>query len=497
VRTTAPGILPVVAIDRTSDKPLYKQLYESYRDAIVERRLSGGQRLPSTRSLAAELRISRIPVLNAFEQLIAEGYFESRAGAGTFVASSLPDVLPRAARQSTTANPSGLVGPGPRTVARRPELLLDEEPGPWTTGLEPFQCPSPPLDRFPIKVWSALVTRHSRKLDADSLHYCRDPRGLQALRETIAQYLRTSRAVRCDAEQILVVSGSQQALDLTARVLLDAGSPVWIEDPGYWGARHALRMGGARLVAVPVDDEGLDVEAGIVRCPRPRAVYVTPSHQLPLGVTMSASRRLGLLDWARRRGVWIIEDDYDGEYRYGNLPIASLQGLDRDSRVIYIGTFTKSLFPAIRIGYIVVPRDLVAPFVAVRRAMDMFSPPLIQAVLADFIREGHFDRHLRRTRLLCRKRRSALVAALEREIGSVLRVVGDQAGMFLTTVLPRGYRDRDVALSAARQGVRTFPLSECYLGRARRQGLVLGYGGYDIPEIADGVRRLRAVLDSR
>ncbi len=495
--TLPPGILPVVAIDRTSDKPLYKQLYEGYRDAIVERRLSGGQRLPSTRSLAAELRISRIPVLGAFDQLLAEGYFESRPGAGTFVASSLPDVRPRTTRQPAPGNAAADAGPGPRTVARRPaQVLLNEEPGPWTLGLEPFQCPSPPVDRFPTKVWSALVARHSRRFDPGQLHYHRDPMGLQSLREAVAQYLRTSRAVRCDAGQIMVVSGSQQALDIASRVLLDQGSPVWMEEPGYWGARHALMMAGARLVAVPVDGQGLDVEAGIARCPRPRAVYVTPSHQLPLGMTMSASRRLKLLDWARRRGVWIIEDDYDGEYRYGNLPIASLQGLDRDSRVIYIGTFTKSLFPALRLGYIVVPHDLVAAFVAVRRAMDMFSPPFVQNVLADFIEEGHFERHLRRTRLLCRQRRRALIAALDEQLGSVLRVIGDEAGMFLTTVLEKGYRDRDVAGRAALQGVRTFPLSECYLGRARRQGLVLGYGGFTEKELVEGVARLRAVLDA-
>lgn len=492
-----PGILPVVAIDRASNKPLYKQLYEGYRDAIVDRRLSGGQRLPSTRSLAAELQISRIPVLNAFEQLLAEGYFESRIGAGTFVASALPDVLSRATRQTAPGNPAGQAGLGRRIVSRQSARLLSEEQGPWLwiRGSEAFALAQPPLDRFPLKVWSDLVARHSRKSDLSQLQY-QGPMGLQSLRETVAQYLRTARAVRCEAEQIMVVSGSAQALDLTARVLLDAGSPVWIEDPGYFGTRGALKMAGARLVAVPVDEEGLDVEAGIARCPRPRAVYVTPSHQLPLGVTMSASRRLRLLDWARNRGVWIIEDDYDGEYRYGNLPIASLQGLDRDSRVIYIGTFTKSLFPSLRLGYVVLPPDLVAPFVAVRRATDFFSPPFIQAVLADFIRDGHFDRHLRRTRPVCRERRGALVAALEKELGSVLRVIGDQAGMFLTAVLDKGYRDREIAQRAAQQGLQVFPLSECYLGRARLQGLILGYGGFDVERIVDGVRRLRRILDA-
>ncbi len=493
--TLAPGILPVVALDRTSAKPLYKQLYEGYRDAIVERRLRSGQRLPSTRGLAAELQVSRIPVLNAFEQLLAEGYFESRVGAGTFVASSLPDAVSRPARQIAPSGNGGPARHGRRILARRSEAVRQSGAWPWLEGVEPFHCPSPALDQFPVKVWSSLVARHARRPDAIHLQY-QLPMGLPELRETVAEYLRTSRAVRCDAEQIMIVSGSTQALDLTARVLLDEGSPVWIEEPGYFGTHQAMRLGGARLVPVPVDDEGLDVEAGIARCPRPRAVFVTPSHQLPLGVTMSASRRIRLLEWAQHCGAWVIEDDYDGEYRYGNLPIASLQGLDRGDRVIYLGTFTKSLFPSLRLGYVVLPRDLVAPFAATRRAMDMFSPLFFQRVVADFIREGHFERHLRRTRLVCRERREALVAALDRNFGPRLPVVGDQAGMFLTALLPKGLRDRDVALRAAERGVRTFPLSSCYLGRARRQGLVFGYGGFAPTQIARAVERLRDVLDS-
>jgi GntR family transcriptional regulator/MocR family aminotransferase len=211
---------------------------------------------------------------------------------------------------------------------------------------------------------------------------------------------------------------------------------------------------------------------------------------------MSASRRLRLLELARRRSVWIVEDDYDGEYRYANLPIASLQGLDRDARVLYLGTFTKSLFQSLRLGYVVLPRDLVAPFAAVRRSMDMFSPVFLQSVLADFLREGHFDRHLRKTRSVCRERRNALVAALESELGSRIQIVGDQAGMFLTILLEPGYRDLEVTRRAAELGVRTFPLSSCYVGRPRQQGLVLGYGGFGPKPLADGVRRLRRVLDS-
>ncbi|HYX19606.1 MAG TPA: PLP-dependent aminotransferase family protein, partial [Thermoanaerobaculia bacterium] len=362
-------------------------------------------------------------------------------------------------------------------------------------GGELFHYPSPPLDQFPVKVWASLVARHSRRAEPSDLHY-QPAMGLTGLRETVADYLRNSRAVRCDADQILIVNGSQSALDLTVRVLLDERSPVWVEEPGYFGTHQTLRLIGARIVPVPVDDEGLDVDAGIARCPRPRAVFVTPSHEMPLGVTMSASRRMRLLEWANHHGIWIVEDDYDGEYRYGNLPIASLQGLDRGSRVIYVGTFTKSLYPSLRLGYIVLPRDLVGAFAATRRAMDFFTPVFFQRVLADFVREGHFDRHLRRTRLVCRERREALVAALDRHFGASLRVVGDRAGMFLTVLLPPGQRDEEIAQRAAERGVRTFPLSPCYVGRPRRHGLVLGYGGAPPAAIPEAVRRLRAAFAS-
>src|SRR5262245_29718783 len=491
MRAVPPGILPVIAIDRDSGKPLYRQLYEGYRDAIAERRLRGGQRLPSTRSLAAELRISRIPVLNAFEQLLAEGYFESRVGSGTFVARSLPgELLEHARRSPLRAAPTRRA---PRPIARAAAKLLDEEPGRWFKGRGAFNVGDPALDRFPIEIWSNLVARHCRRADRALLPYA-NPMGLPALREAVAEYLRTARAVRCEADQIMIVNGSQQALELAARVLFEPDTSIWVEDPGYFGIHAVLRLSGARLVPVPVDEQGMDVAAGIARCPDPRAVFVTPSHQFPLGVTMSAGRRLQLLDFARERGCWIVEDDYDSEYRYGNLPIAALQGLDRDSRVIYVGTFTKILFPALRLAYVVLPADLVAPFSQIRRSMDLFSPTFPQAVLADFIREGHFARHIRRMRQLCRERRSALVAALERELPDVVRVLGDEAGMYLTAGLPDGWDDVAIAERAADREVWAAPLSGSYLGRKPRPGLILGYGCTSTDQIEAGVAVLRDVI---
>ena len=405
MRNAAPGIVPAIAVDRSAGKPLYQQICDGFRDAIVERRLTAGQRLPSTRALARDLRISRIPVLQAFDQLLSEGYFESRTGSGTFVSNTLPEQV-RSPKRPVAGTHA--VRPVPRAVGRRADLLLRSTPEPWIKGFGAFRVSEPALDHFPFKIWSRLVARHSRGTRRDALKYG-SPLGDLAFRQALAAYLRTARAVRCEPEQIMVVSGSQQALEITARALLDPRQPVWIEEPGYRGARDALTMAGARLVHVPVDDEGLDVAAGIRMCRRARAAYVTPSHQYPLGATMSASRRLQLLDWAQANGSWIVEDDYDSEYRYESQPIAALQGIDRDARVVYVGTFSKVLFPALRVGYLVIPSDLVGRFAAVRMAMDIYPPALSSAVLTDFIEEGHFARHLRRTSLLYRERRGALV----------------------------------------------------------------------------------------
>jgi GntR family transcriptional regulator/MocR family aminotransferase len=488
----APALLaPAIAVDRRSATPLYRQIYEAYRNAIVERRFRGGQRVPSTRSLAAELGISRIAVLGAFEQLLAEGYFESRPGSGTFVAAALPDDLlrPRRAPSPQTAR-----RPSPRPVAARAEALLSDEPGPWYRGSRPFHPAEPPIDHFPVDVWSKIVARHARSTDPRMLHHAA-PRGLPALREAIAEYLGAARAVRCEPDQVFIVGGSQSALDLAARALIDPGNPVWIEEPSYLGVRRALTLAGARPVPVPVDEEGLDVTAGIGRCANARAAFVSPSHQYPLGVTMSASRRLQLLDWAQTCGAWVIEDDYDSEYRFRNLPIGSLQGLDRHSRVIYIGTFTKILFPAIRIGYLVVPADLVRVFTEVRRGTDMSSPTLYQAALADFIREGHFARHIRRIRLVCRQRRTALVEAIGRHLSDELRVVGDDAGMYLTALLLRRTADREIAERAAEQDLGVPPLSACY-AESPVPGLILGYGGTPAEEIDAAVAGLRPAIEA-
>jgi GntR family transcriptional regulator / MocR family aminotransferase len=490
MKRVSSGISPAIAVDRRASKPLHKQIYDGYRSMIVSRNLRAGQQIPSSRTLAFELKISRIPVLTAYAQLLAEGYFETRIGAGTFVCSSLPDEPAPNDRRTSQLAPARTAK---RTIAQRALRLPPYERIPWLRGLGAFSVSQPAYDLFPFRTWSALVMRHCRNPRASELHYG-GPMGFEPLREVICTYLRTARAVRCDPEQVMIVSGSQQALEISARVLLDTDDSVWVEEPGYWLTRHVLTLAECRLVPVPVDGEGLDVAAGIRRCRKARAIFVAPSHQFPLGATMSASRRLQLLRWAERSGSWIVEDDYDSEYRYDSMPIASLQGLDSNSRVVYTGTFSKTLFPALRLGYIVIPRDLVGRFAAVRHAMDIGSPYLYQAVLTDFMNEGHFARHIRRMRLLYNERRIALVENLRQYFGSVLEVRGAEAGMHCLVTLPERFDDVEIAQHAARERLWLTPLSPYYLGKAPRQGFILGFGSTPAGEMPRAVRHLKQVL---
>ena len=483
--------MPIVGIDRKAPKALHQQIYDAYRVAIVNHSLRAGQRIPSTRTLASDLGISRIPVLNAYAQLLAEGYFESRVGAGTCVSTSLPDQITSADARGKTAK----VRSGPRPISRRATLLPSIRTAPWMRGWGAFGVSQVAYEHFPFKVWSSLITRHARNIQPKSLDYG-DPMGSRHLRETIATYLRTARGVRCNADQVMMVSGSQQALEVTARVLFDPGNRVWVEDPGYRFARDVFLMNGCKLVPVPVDYEGLNVAAGIKRYRNARAVFVSPSHQYPLGATMSASRRLQLLDWAQNYGSWIIEDDYDSEYRYESMPIPSLQGMDNNARVIYIGTFSKVLFPSLRLGYLVIPTDLVERFLAVRIPMDIGPPDFHQRVLTDFIKEGHFSRHIRRMRLVYSQRRNALIECIREEFGFTVDIVGGQGGMHLSVTLPKTIKDREIAELAGRQNIWLLPLSTTYLEAPSRQGFILGFGSTTVNEMPHKVRKLRELLNS-
>ena len=484
----ASGVVPLIPINRDLGAPLHRQVYSGFRDAILAGGLTPGQQVPSSRALALELGISRFPVLDAYAQLSAEGYFESRVGAGTFVAASLWS------HHKQTARPFEITH-GTRVVSRRVTQFPHFEDGSWRHGWGAFAVHQPAIDQFPFEVWSRLVARHSRSPRFHAFHQI-DPLGLRPFREAICTYLSTARAVRCDPDQIMVVSGSQQALDITARVLLNPGDRVWIEEPCYTLVRSILKGSGCHIVPVPVDEEGMRVSHGLKNASKARAAFVTPSHHYPLGVTMSLSRRLQLLEWAARSYAWVVEDDYDSEFRFESQPIASLQGLDTAGRVIYIGTFSKVLFPSIRLGYIVIPSDLVEHFVAVRFAMDIFPPYLFQEVLTDFMNGGHFARHVRRMRSLYKARRSALVESLHAEFGDFLEIHGTEAGMHLSVTLPEGYRDNEIAKMAAEEKLWLWPLSRTWSGNRVRHGFILGFGNTPEEKMRGEVARLRKILSA-
>ncbi len=471
------------------DAPLYQQIYAHVRAAILSGQLQKGMKIPSSRALADELGISRNTVLNAYQQLFAEGYLESIEGKGTFVTHVLPELyLDTATPQSRRKLPV----PQPHRLSQRAQDVLKAPTMPgsqaasWT-----FPAGQPALDAFPFDLWGKLLARYAHGLHPGLLSY-QETAGYHPLREAIADHVVLARQVHCSPEQVIITNGSQGALDLAARVLLNPGEATWIEDPGYLGARGALLAAGAKLIPVPVDSEGMIVEAGIARAPDARLAYLTPSHQFPLGVTMSLTRRLALLDWAKQTGAYLLEDDYDSEYRFAGRPLASLQGLDDGERIIYIGTFSKVMFPALRLGYLIVPEGLVEAFIAMRRFTDYHHSSLEQAALTDFMTEGHFTRHIRRMRTLYAERRAVLLDAV-RDVP--LEIDAPEVGMHLVGWLPDGIDDRDVSERAEEQRVSVLPLSHFSIERLTRGGLVLGYAGQKEAEMREGVARLAMVLE--
>jgi GntR family transcriptional regulator/MocR family aminotransferase len=485
--------LPNIHLDATLVTPLHQQLYAALRSAILAGQIVAGTRLPATRTLARELDVSRNTILDAYAQLLAEGYVEGKIGSGTYVNTALPDELlqvhaktatpPRAIAHRDPSRRGALLAATPVSISRD-----DGRPKAFRPGLPTFET-------FPFAIWARLTMRRWRNPPPELLSYG-DPAGYRPLREAIADYLIAARGVRCSADQVIVVAGSQQGLDLAARVLLDVGDKVWLEDPGYIGARGALQSAGADVIPMLVDQEGLNVAAAIARCPSARLVYITPSHQYPLGVTMSLPRRLALLEWAHSIGAWVLEDDYDSEYRYTGRPLPALQGLDTENRTVYLGTLSKTLFPSLRLGYLVVPADLVDTFIAAKALTDRHAPSMEQAVLTDFISEGHFARHVRRTRLLYAERQSALVEAASRELAGLLEVGPAEAGMHLVGYLPEGINDQAISRQAAAHKVEAPALSSYALTPPRRGGLLLGYAAFGEHEIVEGVRRLATALRS-
>lgn len=486
-----PALFTSLPLDPRSAAPLYRQLYDGVRDAILRGHLLGGTRLPSTRALADDLSLSRNTVALAYQLLLAEGYVEGRIGSGTFVSPAIPDELLQASSaEGSPARPAGT----PAVLSRRGKTLTaaPRSSGHYPRSLRAFHR-STSVDAFPFGTWRRLVARRLRTQPSHLL-YSGDPGGYRPLREEIAHYLGTARSIDCSPEQVIVCSGSFRAFDLATRVLLDEGDAVWVEDPGYGDLRSIMQGAGARLVPLQVDEEGLDVAAGVARCPAARMAYVTPSHQFPLGVTMSLARRLALLDWASRLGAWVLEADYRSEYCYEGRPLPSLQGLDRHGRVLYIGSFSNVLFPSFRLGYLVVPPALADAFIRAQAVLDGPQRLLDQSVVADFIAEGHFARHLRRLRTLHAERQGVLIKAVARELNGLLEVRPAKAGLHVVGWLPPGVDDREASRISGEHGVVAEPLSPLGMQPIQRGGLLLGFAAFDARQIRDGVRRLAAAL---
>ena len=489
---------PFITLDEKSDAPLYRQIYEIVRRSILGGELRSGSLLPASRHLAKQLGVSRTTVTAAYDQLLAEGYLESRAGAGTFVAASLPEEFLQTPG-SETRNDETKIEPRRLKLSRYGKNALEETAAivapNQISSIVPFQHGLGAIDKFPFGIWAKLTSKCYDALRRYEFGYG-DAAGFYPLREAIAAYLKSFRAVNCVPQQVIITNGAQHAFDLISKIFLEPGAKVLIEDPGYTSVKQAFQCSEAKFVPVPIDKNGFNLSAIKQSEENARLVYVTPSHQFPLGVTMSLARRLQLLEWAHRRESWIVEDDYDSEFRYAGRPLASLQGLDQHHRVFYVGTFSKTIFPALRLGCLVVPPDLIDVFTAVRALGGLQSPLIEQATLAEFINAGHYTRHLRQMRKLYQERQNILISEVKKHLAGRLEVHRSVAGMHLIGWLPDGVNDYAVAEKAMRFGIKTFPISSYWLNRKRQQrgGLILGYTAVNEEQIKKGIKQLAAAM---
>jgi len=471
-------------LDRSGDVPLVRQIYRQVRAAVLSGALPAGTKLPSSRAMATRLGIARTSVVAAYEQLLAEGYAEGRHGSGTFVAADLTELL---GRRHATRPLKPWATPAPARAFPEFERAAAQ------IDARPFGTGRTLVDARTMDAWRRLTNRAARAFGANELGYS-DPAGLIELRRNLSDYLRAARGVRCEPEQIIVTAGTQQALDIAIRVLLAPGDEVWVEDPGYPLTYAQLLLANARPRPIPVDAQGLVIAAGRRAAPKARAAFVTPSHQFPTGVALSMARRLELLAWARTSGAFIIEDDYTSEFRYSGPPLASLQGLDADERVIYVGTLNKALFPGLRIGYAVVPPALLPAFVSARYLMDRQPPSLHQAVVAEFMQQGHFAAHIRRMRQMYREQRDALAETLARRAGGRLKVDVPDQGMHLVAYLEDGASDLAIEAAAQRAGIVVRAISRFYRAAPARPGLMLGFSGFPRQLIVPAAARLARIL---
>ncbi|MEP6701893.1 MAG: PLP-dependent aminotransferase family protein [Betaproteobacteria bacterium] len=493
VKRAGGALLLAVRIDPQSSRPLGTQLYVILRDLILTGGFAAGDRLPATRTLATQLKLSRTTVIEAYDRLTAEGLIESRVGAGSFVSQALQAERPRPPHPNVV--PISREAPRlSRSMARSIDRFGERRRLPSVA--RAFTTALPAFDAFPMAQWARLSAKHWRANRSDVMGYG-DPFGHAPLRHAIAAHLRANRGIACEAEQIFIVGGAQQAFYLIGSVLLNPGDKVWFENPGAIGARNSLIASGADLVPIPVDDEGLRVDEGLRICPRFRLAFVTPSHQQPLGMVLSLERRFALLQAAAQSGAWIVEDDYDGEFSFGGPPLPTLKSVDTTGLVIYVGTFSKSLFPSLRLGFLMAPPALVPTLESVMSKLLHGVPSCLQAVVAEFIDEGHFASHIRRMRRIYAERHDVLIAAARRKLAGMLDIVPSQSGLHTIGRLPAGLSEATVAQAAEARLITASPISRFAIAPSPVSGLVLGFGGIRPPEIEAGVDVLAEVLEQQ
>ncbi|WP_457588879.1 MocR-like pyridoxine biosynthesis transcription factor PdxR [Ensifer canadensis] len=483
------GVLLGISLARSGEESYLSQLYQQLRDLILSGQLSPGERLPSSRVLADEIGVSRNTVMTVYEQLQAEGYVAGVVGSGTRVAAVLPEGLLNA-EADTTAGGSSL---SPETSQRSQAVAEMALSG--ATWLPAFSPGMPAIDRFPFATWSKLLSEEWKNPGLAAL--TSDPGGYWPLREHIATYVRGARGVTCEADQVIIVSGNREGTELAARVLLDTGGSAIVEEPGYAGVRSALTSAGIHLLPLEVDAEGLMLSEMSARHQTAKLLCTAPSHHYPLGGTTSLARRLAILDWCRKNACWILEDDYDSEFRYSERPLPSLQSLAPSANVIYVGTFSKTLFPSLRIGYLIVPKSLIQPFIQMKLAASGPTTMVSQRAIARFFDGDLFYRHVRTMRKLYQHRRAALVGALQEYLPQLVIPLQQDAGLFLRTELDGGLArvgDMEIARRARSLGLHVEPLSATYMGKQGKQGLIFGFGAVDEDTVVAHVKRLAGLL---
>jgi GntR family transcriptional regulator/MocR family aminotransferase len=469
-------------LSANDDLPLHRQLYEALRRAMLDGKLASGDRLPSSRELASDLKLSRNTVVAALNQLTVEGYLSSHIGSGTYVNDNVPKA-PAPTAASFAGQAAQMSQRGAALASTYCAHALEIQP--FTRGIADFSA-------FPTALWQRLQNKHWRMSYPDMLDYSSSG-GYAPLRRAVADYLRVFRSVQLDTEQVIITSGTQQSLELCAQMLADHGDTVWVEDPAYWGAVKAFMATGLTLHGVRVDDQGIAPESADEAKP-PRLIYVTPSHQYPTGAVMSLTRRHQLLATARKHQAWILEDDYDSEFRFSGPPLSSLQGLDRDARVLYMGSFSKVLYPGLKLGYLVVPTQMVAAFKDAHYDLNRPGQLPLQAALAEFIEMGHFSSALRRARQSYAERRRCLLEALKPCLGSRAQITGAEQGLHLCLRLSPNVDDAALALRIAQLGMTVRPLSAYCLQRNDVKGLIIGYGYAPLSEIERLGPRLARVI---